>query len=324
MAASAIFLLGFGTLNMFTFLRIGQPHLPGLYTFRAATIGDGLLLPLLAYSLVRSASLRQRITGYEAVFSGAGAFLGMSIGAAVQVYALLDPDTRLDWTFPAPHSYNLPGWYHTCFLIAASGFYGWALGLVLARMREETRYNPEFTFNRIRSIGPMGIFFPGLAFIGLLEEDDLSGTPSVGGIVLATMVAVAVILCAAIYWGCGRRGLRLCAVTVISSLLPAIALCGIFLPGLTVGFSSVLGACAVGAAAVLIFLGSTLRAQSGKRVPGAVICALAACQAVCAAGPMYAVSAGKLVSASALATGCLAGLVLAACESWAFQRLLHN
>lgn len=317
----SIFLLGFGALNIFTFLGIGQPHLPGLYTFRAATIGDGLLLPLLAYSLARSAGLHRRIGGYGTALSAGGAIAGMSTGAAVQVYALLDPDARLDWTFPAPHSYNLPGWYHTGFLIAASGFYGWAFALVLARMRTETRHNPEITFRRIRSIGTMGVFFPGLAFIGLLEEDDLASTPSVGAIALATMIGLAVILGAALYWACGGRGLRLCAAAVLGSLLPAIALCTLFLPGLALTPSSAWCACAAAAAAAAIFLGIALRARPGERIPAFTLCCLGACAALCTAGPMYFLSSGKPVTLPRLAAGCLAGLLLAACELSVLQPL---
>jgi hypothetical protein len=327
-AAAAIFLLGFCALNIFMLLGLGQPRLPGLYTFRAATIGDGLLLPLLAYCLVRSASPPWPASRYEAVLAGAGGFLGMSIGAAVQVYALLDPDSRLDWTFPAPHSYNLPGWYHTGFLILASGFYGWALGLLLARMRNETSRDPEITIGRIRSIGPLGILFPGLAFIGLLEEDDLSGLPAAGEIMLGTLMGVAAILCAALYWACGGRQLRLCAMTAMSSLLPAIALCGIFLPGLTVSPVAVAGCCLAGAAAVALFTGGGMPARggaAGSRPEGLAAararCCLAACQALCAAGPVYAVLAGKPASASVIATGFLAGLVLAGCETCVFAPL---
>ena len=113
------------------------------------------------------------------------------------------------------------------------------------------------------------------------------------------------------------------AATVTGSLLPAIALCGLFLPGLTITPSAVLCSCALAVAAALIFLDSAGRARSDDRQPAFGV-GVAGCQAPCAAGPMYAIPGGKPVTLPLPVTGCLAGLVLAACESYVLRPLLRD
>jgi hypothetical protein len=323
LAAFSVFCLGFATLNVFTFLGIGQSRLPGLYTFRAATIGDGFLLPLLAYSLVRSVGLQRQSGRYRVILSRAGCALGASIGTAVQLYALADPDARFDWTFPAPHFYNLPGWYHTVFLIVASGFYGWMLGLVLARIREEAQRDELLALRRIRSIGSLGVLIPGLAFLGLLLEDDISGNPAIDVILLTTMIGLGIILCAILYWACGLRNLQWCVLTVLGSLLPAAALCSLFLPGHAASLPAAALAAAVVIAVIPPTLGVISRSSDRKQISPVVIFCFIVCQTVCAAGPAYAISTGKPATISRLAVSCLAGLLLAGCELGVLQALLH-
>jgi hypothetical protein len=107
---------------------------------RVRRLGDGILLPLLAYSLLQSVDLRRlRKSGFQAAFAACGCILGLVVGAGVEVYDLSSPTAPLDWTFPAPHRYNFPGWYHTTFLVLAAGFYGAALALALVQLREQAR-----------------------------------------------------------------------------------------------------------------------------------------------------------------------------------------
>jgi hypothetical protein len=296
-------------------------HLPGLYTFRAATIGDGFLLPLLAYSLVRSAGLHRRGGTSRTVLSRAGAIAGASAGLAVQAYSLADPDPRLDWTFPAPHSYDLPGWYHTFFLVVASGFYGWALGLVLARIRQEAQANMALALRRVRSVGSLGILIPMLAFVGLLAEDDLSWTPEIVFAVLAAMIYWSVMVCAALWFACGPRVFQWCALTVLGCLLPAIALCILFLPGQATATPAVLSAAAVGLA--VLSLAHISLGSSRRQIAPAARRSIIACVALCAIGPMYALSAGGPPTVARLAVGCLAGLLLAACELGILKSVLR-
>lgn len=321
-AAVAVFCLGFGALNVFSASGLGQPHLPGLYTFRSATIGDGLMLPLLAYSLTRAAGLHRRRSRYRKVFSRTGAILGVLTGTAVQMYALAVPDPELDWTFPAPHSYNFPGWYHTVFLIAASGFYAWTLFLLLAELREDTRRDPQLTLRRIRSVGTLGVLAPGAAFVGLLEEDDLSGH-GLGHIVLVTIVGMGIVFALALWWACGWRNLRWCALAVAGSMFPAIALCDLFLPGHAITFSSTLFVALASLAAAAVFFFMTSRTSFGRVTAHLPRVFITACQAVCVVGPIYARLTGRSPTALQLAIACLVSVLLTASELGIIQSLLR-
>lgn len=322
-AAGLVLCLGFGALNVFALLGTGRSRLPGLYTFRAATVGDGLLLPLLAYSLVRSAGPQRRSGTRREPLSRAGAALGASAGAVVEAYTLASSDPRLDWTFPAPHSYDLPGWYHTAFLIVASGFFGWMLGLVLARVREDAQRDAALALRRVRSAGTVGILVPGLAFLGLLIEDDLSGTRAVTVAVLASLAGLGAAACVVLRLACGPRTFRRCALTVLGSLLPAAALCALFLPGHAASTAAALSAGAAGLAVAPVAPGAIMLGGARRPVSAAIGCCLTVCPALCAIGPAYATATAGPVTAARVAAGCLAGLLLAGCDLGVLQAVLR-
>lgn len=285
-AAYAIFCLGFGALNIFAALGLGDPRLPGLYSFRAATVGDGILLPLLAYALVRSAGPSGPATRFQAVFARAGGVIGALLGLAVQIQALADPSARLDWTFPAPHSYNFPGWYHAVFLVTASGFYARELALVLARTREESRTSPLLALRRIRSVGTLAVLIPGFSFLGLLIEDGLAPDRVTMVIVLASLLAFGTIAGAVLYWACGQTAAWWCALAVASALVPSFLLCYLYLSGFMTG----------GPVAVLNGAGRLVEAMTTAR----------------------------LALALRLAVTFLGGTVLARCEVLLLRALLRN
>ncbi len=342
-AACTVFAFGFFALNVFYLLGFGRMRLPGLYTFRAATIGDGILLPLLAYSLLRSVDLgRLRKSWLQAAFAAGGGILGVVVGAGIEVYDLSSPTAPLDWTFPAPHRYDLAGWYHTLFLIVAAGFYGAALALALVQLREQARRDSAGAIGRLRSVGVLGALFPGLAFICLFEEDDLTAYRHLFIIVVATMIGMGIVLGGLLTWACGMRNIRWCAFAVIGSMLPALALSGFVVPGEGVRPASIAIACVVGLAALAASLclerrakpGGTARrsrekrsrekrgrrrADRGLRLSAAC---LVASVTVCAAGPAYAISAQKALTLSQVIFCLLAGLVLASCEFGTLQSLI--
>jgi hypothetical protein len=339
-AACTVFALGFFALNMFYFLGFGRTRLPGLYTFRAATIGDGILLPLFAYSLLQSVDLGQlRKSWLQAGFAVGGGILGVVVGAGIEVYDLSSPTAPLDWTFPAPHRYNLAGWYHTLFLIVAAGFYGAALALALVQLRGQARHNSAGAIGRLRSVGVLGALFPGLAFVCLLEEDDLTAYPHLFVIVVATMTGMGILLGGLLTWACGTRNIRWCAFAVISSMLPALALSGFVVPGQGVRPASIAIACVVGLAALAASsylvrrekpggiapssrnMGG--RGRSGRGMRLSVGC-LVASVTVCAAGPAYAISAQKPLTLSQVVFCLLAALVLGSCEFGALQSLISG
>jgi hypothetical protein len=112
-------------MNLFWFTGEHDPQLLGLYDFKSATWGDGIILPLLAYFLVRLGSWhkplerrRERLAvGVVAALCGLG-------GALTQIEWLRDPQTVLNWTIPAPGQFNAAGWYHAAFLCGASALFG--------------------------------------------------------------------------------------------------------------------------------------------------------------------------------------------------------
>jgi hypothetical protein len=339
-AACTIFALGFFALNMLYLLGFGQTRLPGLYTSRAATIGDGILLPLLAYSLLQSVDLgRLRKSRFQAAFAVGGGILGWVVGAGVEVYDLSSPTAPLDWTFPAPHRYNLPGWYHTIFLVLAAGFYGAALALALVQLREQARRDSARAIGRLRSVGALGALFPGLAFVCLLEEDDLTAYTHLFVIVVATMIGMGIVLGGLLTWACGTRIIRWCAFAVIGSMLPTLALSGFVVPGEGVRPSSIAIACAVGLAALAASFyldwcekpGGPAQGSRDKRGRGRVgrglrlsAACLAASVTVCAVGPAYAISAQKTLTLSQAVFGLLVGLVLASCEFGTLRSLISE
>jgi hypothetical protein len=339
-AACTVFAFGFFALNMFYFLGFGRTRLPGLYTFRAATIGDGILLPLLAYSLLQSVDVsRLRKSWLQVGFAVGGCILGVVVGAGIEVYDLSSPTAPLDWTFPAPHRYNLAGWYHTLFLVLAAGFYGAALALALVQLREQARRESASAIGRLRSVGVLGALFPGLAFVCLLEEDDLTAYPHLFLIVIATMIGMGIILGALLTWACGMRNVRWCAFAVIGSILPALALSGFVVPGQGARPAAIAIACVVGVAALAASLylerrekpTGTAQGSRGKRGRGrpgrglrlSVAC-LVASVTVCAAGPAYAISAQKTPSLSQVILCLLAAVVLASCEFGTLQSLISE
>lgn len=321
-AACAIFCLGFGALNVFAVLGLGDPRLPGLYSFRAATVGDGILLPVLAYALVRAADPRGPASRFQTRFSMAGGVLGALAGTGVQAWALMDPDARLNWTFPAPHYYNLPGWYHAVFLIVASGFFAQRLALLLAQMREEARDSMALALRRIQSVGILAVLIPGFAFLGLLEEDSLAGTPRIASVVLVSLVTFGAVLCAGLCWACGRDAVKWCVLAVLGALLPALTLCDLFLPGHAVSVAAALLSGAVGLGIIAIAR-TILERRAVTRGPAThvVLSFLAACQAVCAVGPVYAAMTTREVTAVRLAAGITVSLLLSS-EEWLVLRAI--
>jgi hypothetical protein len=120
-AAGAVFVLGYGVLAIASAAGLGDQSLPGLYTFRSATVGDGLLLPLLAYSLVRVAGRTRPLREKRTV--AVAAVIGALLGVATQVQWLMNQQVVLNWTLPKAGTFNIIGWYHAVFLVGSCGFF---------------------------------------------------------------------------------------------------------------------------------------------------------------------------------------------------------
>lgn len=98
------------------------PRLPGWGDFTATTVGDTLLLPVLATGLLAAFQYAPHAQPHrERRVLVTGALIGLASGAALQLSWLLDNRPRLTWVLPRPHHFSVVGWYHAAFLCAASG-----------------------------------------------------------------------------------------------------------------------------------------------------------------------------------------------------------
>lgn len=307
-AAVAVFVLGYGALTLASALGLGEDSLPGQYTFRAATVGDGVLLPLLAYSLVRAAGhVRERNDRRSVV---AAATVGVLAGAAVQAQWLTDPHPTVNWTLPVAGSFNGVGWYHAGFLVAACGFFAGAITAAIARLRRE---QPGASA-RIRSVGILCVLTPALGFVALLAEDN--GASDVLAVLLWLAPLTVLAICVLIWAVPGTTAMR-CTLVSLAALLPALSLSLLFLPGRVSEVLTLLPAlCAAlaGAAAT-----SSLALGRG---PGRVLVPL--CSAMCAAGPVYAFTGLPSVTVAQLAGGCAVSVAAVIVELLILRRLLER
>jgi hypothetical protein len=131
--AATVLFAGFVALLIFWKSGRQQASPPGLFHYRSATWGDGLLLPVLALSLTILASrLPKPNRSWPTWLSGAG---GAAAGALLIFTWLKDPHPALNWTIPRAHYFTAAGKWHAAFLITASGYFAGAWIELLRRLR---------------------------------------------------------------------------------------------------------------------------------------------------------------------------------------------
>lgn len=118
-AASTVFISGFGALNILYALLASSTPKPGLYDYYASSYGDGILLPLAAF-LVEWALLNRKP---QLVSNIVGAAIGLTLGIILQTLWLLDPDPGVNWTLISPGQFNVAGWYHAAFLTGTLSYF---------------------------------------------------------------------------------------------------------------------------------------------------------------------------------------------------------
>ena len=64
-----------------------------------------------------------------------GALMSAGATLATQAAWLSDPNPDLNWTLPAPHTFNTAGWYHAGFSVCLAGYVGYQLGDMILRLR---------------------------------------------------------------------------------------------------------------------------------------------------------------------------------------------
>lgn len=180
---------GFGVMASFSRWLTYPADLPGLYTYRSATFGDGICLPIVAAAL-QFGSAGIELNRRERLLVAACATLGAAAGFATQVAWLRDPHPRLNWTLTAPGHFNPPGWYHAAFLVGASGFFAglWTRAvLVLARADVSRQISRRARLSCVPAVGASA------AFVSLLVSDNQQSAHTASGSATTAAATSAVI-----------------------------------------------------------------------------------------------------------------------------------
>ena len=163
-----VFLSGFGMMYCLWKMIGTSAGLPGLFDYSAATIGDGICLPIMVGSLlafeIYNRDLMQNkrtcvITGY--LFS--------LVGLGVQLSWLLSDKTKLNWSIPVLHQFNVAGWYHSIFFIAMFGIVAFHMCMLWQILK-----NKESAFSWYEINVLLLFVATGSLFIFLFLKDDYS------------------------------------------------------------------------------------------------------------------------------------------------------
>jgi hypothetical protein len=287
-ALTATWLLGFGGLLTLWLSTAQDPRLPGLWAYRSATVGDGLLLPLLVGGLVWAA-VRLGPARHDWRWASGAAVLGGTTGAVAQVLWLRDPNPRPNWTLPAAGHFTTAGWYHAAFLTAASAVVAGLTVLVVMRLRSGRRQAPERAAAALASSAPILLYTVGLSFAWLILYDSVKGRVTQAAATSVVTVVAAVVG-------------SLVLVAIIVGLRPLLAALSVALLG------------SVGIALVSIELG---------RHPGAHVVSIAVCAVALGFGASWSmrlVGERRWLGVAVCTTAVLLGALAMAPASAAFPR----
>lgn len=168
---SGMVILFFGFIIMYIMWElIGNPQeLRGFFFYRAATIGDGICLPI----LVGSATA---FNWYNNVFCNQGrkisllmSLVASLIAVIIQASWLIRDDTVLNWSIPIKHHFNVAGWYHSIFFIVIFGVVSYQICEIWFVLRE--RQVEYLWFEKVL----YSLFvFAGVLFLFMHITDDYS------------------------------------------------------------------------------------------------------------------------------------------------------
>lgn len=172
---------------------IGNPQgLRGFFFYRAATIGDGICLPILVGSAVT-------FNLYNKAFCNQGRKISLLISLAVSLIAviiqaswLIRDDTVLNWSIPIKHHFNVAGWYHSLFFIVIFGVVTFQIcGIWFVLRERKTEY---LWFEKVL----YSLFvFAGVLFLFMYTTDDYSQYLS--SPLLLVIVAVGTLIMLVVY-----------------------------------------------------------------------------------------------------------------------------
>ena len=116
-----VFICGFGVMCLlYCIWKKNNPEssLPGLFYYKAATIGDSICLPILVGSLYY-----HHIYSHNNIFlfgkaSIVACIITVIFGICIQAEWLINDNTGLNWSLPYTHHFNVAGWYHAIFFVS--------------------------------------------------------------------------------------------------------------------------------------------------------------------------------------------------------------
>jgi hypothetical protein len=121
-------------MNVFWILEADSTPHRGLYSYLSASIGDAICLPIIAGALTAARVTLPNAPGARAIglLTASAAALATAL---TQASWLADPNPDLNWTLPAPHTFNAAGWYHAAFSVGLAAYLGYQLGALVVRVR---------------------------------------------------------------------------------------------------------------------------------------------------------------------------------------------
>jgi hypothetical protein len=214
--AVAVLVGGYGLLRWFWRYGSYPAGVPGLFDYRSATWGDGLLLPLLALCL---GALIAGLPGVPKRWpTVVAAIVGAGAGGLVILSWVTDPAPSVNWTLPEPHRLNAAGVAHAVFLVSASGLFS---GLWIELMRRLRHAGREQATASLRSPAAAGAVAAttGYAWLATVDSARAAGTAAGRGSLMALgLAALVLVLC--LVWA-ARGALRAGVSSVVTGLLLA-------------------------------------------------------------------------------------------------------
>jgi hypothetical protein len=314
LVALIVLVSGFGALNVASVIMNYSPKLRGLYSYRSAALGDGLLLPLWAYGLARAAAVQERWPGRTKIVIGCVALAGGVAGVATQIAWLRSATAAPNWTIPTPHTFNFAGWYHAAFLSVASAVFAALCAALWLRVRRESTVQ---ALARLRAPGAFTVTCPPLAFACLLALDNVpTGQDPFHASTFVLPVVTLLILYALLVSATNGCGIKAATELTVASVLPAAAFTAIFWPGSIFRGPTLLIAVAAVLGGVAISPPSRLSRVEERAMAAVMI-------GVCLAGPVTGAADRSKVTFTPMLVALAVSIALAATERIVLIRLAN-
>jgi hypothetical protein len=190
-------LLAAGFVPLLVFQLSGRwPGRPDLFDYRSATIGDGLLLPLLTAFLVAARGRLPRAAHEKRIAAGAAA-IATALAGWILWNWYQDPHPHTNWTLPRAHHLTFPGYWHTgFFLLAAAALSALTVSLIWRIRRAPLALRQWIAESSLL----FGVLFAGFGYIGLAVVDDLGAAGTQAGRATAVGIGFGALLGVALLW----------------------------------------------------------------------------------------------------------------------------